>query len=52
MSTSILQQFLNLHDTVDLTTGRPEVSKKARSGSRSLAEIDGPRVLIFYRGLW
>lgn len=38
----------------------PEVGAKAPplklasadGSSRSLAEIDGPKVLIFYRGLW
>jgi hypothetical protein len=34
-------------------TAAPELNLEAADGSsRSLAAIDGPKILIFYRGLW
>ncbi len=37
----------------EVGSAAPPLDLPAADGShRSLAEIDGPRVLIFYRGLW
>jgi hypothetical protein len=39
--------------TPEVGTAAPPLQLSAAEGSsRSLAAIDGPRVLIFYRGLW
>lgn len=39
--------------SLDVGSAAPQLQLAAADGSsRSLAAIDGPRVLIFYRGLW
>lgn len=41
--------------SADLEVGSPAPPLRlpsADGGSRALADIDGPRVLVFYRGLW
>lgn len=38
---------------LEVGSAAPPLDLASADGSnRSLAEIDGPRVLIFYRGLW
>ncbi len=40
-------------DLAHVGSAAPELSLAAADGSsRSLAAIEGPKVLIFYRGLW
>lgn len=39
--------------TLEVGSKAPPLKLAAADGSsRSLAEIDGPKVLVFYRGLW